>query len=84
MRVTPAGIPIGQFEIEHGSTQREAGMERRIQCRLTVLAVGNDFSSTLPALMNGAKVRVQGFLNWARLGENESRLVLHAQSIELV
>lgn len=59
-------------------------MERRIQCRVTVLAAGSGFSATLAGLVEGAKVHVQGFVNWARLGENDSRLVLHAQAIELI
>ena len=81
LRHTPAGIPVMEFRIAHGSQQLEAGAPRAVECELGAVAIGE------PAkLMQGAKlgdaVRVEGFL--ANRGKSTRHVVLHAIKIEFL
>ena len=79
LRYTPAGTPAVDFVLEHSSLQIEAGGERRAQCRITGVALG-DTASKLTALNANRTVRITGFL--AQRGRNEQQLVLHATAAE--
>lgn len=82
-RHSPAGIPIAQLVIEHHSRQIEAGIEREARCRIQVLACGETLVRDISALAIGSPVRVIGFICRANYRHGETRLVLHAERIEL-
>lgn len=83
-RTSPGGIEHCQFWLQHYSQQVEAGLMRKAQCTIAVVASGAQFSQTLLPLSMGCSVRVSGFLQNQRSRSGESKLVLHAQQIELL
>ncbi len=83
-RVSPAGIPISRFFLEHHSGQTEAGVAREARCRIAVMACGESLSRIASSLPSGAAVRVRGFLSRANHRGGEYRLVLHAAHIEIL
>jgi len=83
-RVSPAGIPISRFLLEHHSGQTEAGVAREARCRIAVMACGETLSRIAGRLPSGAAVRVRGFLSRANHREGECRLILHAAHIEIL
>jgi len=40
IRYSPQGLPICEFELQHSSTQVEAGLGRSVQCTVKALAMG--------------------------------------------
>lgn len=84
LRYTPAGVPHLQFLLEHRSRQEEAGAAREVQCHLKVEARGEAIMANLKDLALGSRVVVTGFLARSHYKDTDStRLVLHAQHIEL-
>lgn len=83
-RVTPAGIPIGRFLLEHHSGQQEAGWPREAYCRIPVMACGETLTRIVCRLAPGAHIRVGGFISRANPREGEYRLVLHAAHIAII
>jgi primosomal replication protein N len=83
-RKSPSGIEHCQFWLSHRSQQTEAGFVRSAQCFIAVVASGDKFSKQLLPLEMGCTVRVRGFLQTQRSRNGESKLVLHAQHIELL
>lgn len=83
-RVSPAGIPISRFSIEHQSVCEEAGMSREVRFRLGIVASGKDLQPVLGMLSSNSLVRVQGFMARAGYRTDENRLLLHAQSIQIL
>jgi primosomal replication protein N len=79
LRYTPAGMPAIDFVLEHSSLQVEAGGERRAQCRITAVALG-DTAVKVKALQANRTVRITGFL--AQRGSGEQQVVLHATTAE--
>lgn len=83
-RVSPAGISISRFTIEHQSMCEEAGLPREVQFQLAVVATGEGLRPRVAMLQAGRRIRVSGFLARAGYRAAEYRLVLHAQSIEIL
>lgn len=83
-RVTPAGIPITSFRLQHRSRQREAGYEREVLCSIGVVIAGEEWRDVLRELRQGSAVRISGFLSRADNRQGEYRLVLHGQRIEMI
>jgi primosomal replication protein N len=83
-RVSPAGIPISRFLLDHHSGQTEAGVAREARCRIAVMACGEALSRIAACLPSDAAVRVRGFLSRANQRGGEYRLVLHAAHIEIL
>lgn len=83
-RTSPAGIPITRFPLEHESKQTEAGVVRKVRCRITVVASGKALQPQIQQLDEGMQVRVQGFLSYESSRQTESRLVLHIQNIDVI
>jgi primosomal replication protein N len=83
-RVSPAGIPIARFLLDHRSRQQEAGMTREVQCRIRVVASGVALQGFMQRLQTGSRVRVEGFLSRAGYRDPHHALELHAQHIELL
>lgn len=84
LRYTPAGVPHLGFMLEHRSRQEEAGAAREVLCRIKVEARGEGITSTFSALAVSDRVTVTGFLARSNYKDSTAtRLVLHAQQIEL-
>lgn len=81
-RVSPAGIPITRFTLEHRSVREEAGGRREVQCRVQVVAAGARLTGEAERLEEGAPVRVEGFLARAGAARGAASLVIHADTIE--
>lgn len=83
-RVSPAGIPISRFLVEHYSEQTEAGVSREARCQIAVIACGELLARIADRLPSGTAVRVRGFLSRADHRGGQYRLVLHAAHIEIL
>lgn len=83
-RVSPAGIPISRFPIEHQSQCQEAGLPREVRLRLGAVATGHELQAAIGELRVGTRVRLEGFLARTGYRSEEYRLVLHAQSIHIL
>ncbi len=83
-RVTPAGIPISRFTLDHRSLQSEAGMRREAVLRLQVVASGDGLAEVARGLKDGSAVSVEGFLARSSYRQGEHRISLHAQGIETI
>lgn len=83
-RVTPAGVPISRFLLEHHSGQQEAGLPREARCRIPVMACGDALAGIARRLAPDTHVRVRGFVSRANHREGEYRLVLHAAHIDIL
>lgn len=84
LRYTPAGVPYQSFLLEHRSRQEEAGAAREVLCHLKVESRGEAITANLQNLALGSRVIVTGFLARSYYKDSDStRLVLHAQHIEL-
>lgn len=81
-RVSPGGIPITRFLLDHESRQMEAGLPREVRCRIAVVASGGDLQAAATGLTPGRPLRVTGFLARSGYRDSELRIVLHAQRIE--
>lgn len=75
LRYTPAGIPVVEFRLIHESTQTEAGLERKIQCEMPCICLGEK-AEGLAKLQQGAEIVVKGFLA-GRSQRFRHSLVLH-------
>lgn len=74
LRYTPAGIPIVNAKLQHGSEQVEAGVPRRIEFEMAALAAG-EISGRFGQAELGAVFQFTGFL--ARKSRNGKNLVFH-------
>lgn len=79
LRHTPAGIPLLSFVLQHMSEQMEAGMKRRVECEVNVVAMG-DLAEKSKNMKPGELLKVAGFL--ARRSLKSSQLVLHLNTLE--
>ena len=80
MRHTPAGLPLLRMQVSHASTQQEAGGERKVNCVVEAVAIG-DIANRMNGVPTGASVSIEGFLgNKYRTG---AQLVLHITTIEI-
>lgn len=77
-RVTPAGVSLLKFKVRHVSEQLEAAQRRRVECLLSVIAIGS-VANAAKALKMGDKVRIEGFL--AKAGLKSDWPELHARNI---
>jgi primosomal replication protein N len=84
IRYSPAGLPISHFVLEHRSQQVEASIPREAHCRIQVLACGKPLAQNAQVLTPGTLVRVRGFLSRANHRYGETRLVVHAERIEIL
>lgn len=84
IRYSPAGIPIARFTLKHRSEQSEAGMKRQVICNIGVIASGSELQRTVQKLNTGEGIRVSGFLARANNRQGESRLILHAEQIDIL
>jgi primosomal replication protein N len=83
-RYSPAGIPIARLFIRHESVQSEAGMQRKAECRIPVVASGEALQPIVRQLKCEQFVRIGGFLDKASYRSGSENLELHAETIELL
>ncbi|MBZ0073028.1 MAG: primosomal replication protein N [Thiohalobacteraceae bacterium] len=83
-RCSPAGIPISRFVLDHQSRCDEAGAVREVRLRLGVVVAGRQLQPAVSRLVAGSWVRVEGFLARTGFRSADHRLVLHAQSMEIL
>ncbi|SHH96352.1 primosomal replication protein N [Ferrimonas marina] len=76
------GVPHSYFLLEHRSQQREAGLSRPVYCKIQVVLSGQESQTLLRFLEPGSNIHVGGFLAWQQGRNGQSRLVLHADTIE--
>ncbi|ACZ78210.1 MULTISPECIES: primosomal replication protein N [Dickeya] len=83
-KVSPSGIPHCQFVLEHRSVQEEAGLSRQAWCRMPVIVSGHPSQAFTHSITVGMQLRVQGFISCHQGRNGLSKLVLHAEQIELI
>lgn len=81
LRRTPAGIPVLDFRIRHGSEQMEAGHPRRVEVEVEAVCVGS-LAEDIAAAGEARGARFAGFLAQRRPGD--TRIVLHVTEFELL
>ena len=81
LRYTPAGIPLLSFLVRHASEQIEAGMKRKVECDVSVVALGA-ITETAKHLKIGEQMTLTGFL--AKRSAKSTQLVMHLQHIERI
>ena len=83
-KVSPSGIPHCQFVLEHRSQQMEAGLSRQAWCRMPVIVSGHPSQAFTHSITVGMQLRVQGFISCHQGRNGLSKVVLHAEQIELI
>ena len=78
LRFTPAGLPALTLQLEHSSSQQEAGQPREVKARVKAVAFGA-VAEQLARQPLGSFWQFSGFLATARNGR---QLVLHVQDIQ--
>ena len=79
LRYTPAGIPVIEFRIAHHSEQREAGIDRRVECEIACIALGTT-ALLLKDTGPGIGMHTTGFL--AARSLKQKTPVLHVTRID--
>lgn len=81
LRYTPAGIPLLSFVLRHLSDQVEAGMQRRVECDLNAVVMG-ELAEKSSAVTLGTSLHVTGFI--ARRSLKSTQLVLHITTLDII
>lgn len=81
LRYTPAGLPLLRFAVHHVSEQSEATMARRVECELTVVALG-EIAAQADRIAPGDRVEMAGFL--ARKSLKSTQLELHLKALKII
>ena len=81
LRYTPAGIPLLSFVVHHLSEQVEAGMKRKVECEVPVVAMSH-LAERAKGIKVGTSVKVSGFL--VRRSLKSTQLVLHINELEMI
>ena len=74
-------MPVVECVIRHQSQQVEAEIERRVECDVQAIGLG-DTARWLQAAVPGMQIRVAGFL--AAKSQSSKQLRLHITTIEFV
>ena len=78
LRYTPAGIPLLSFVLQHASEQSEAGLKRKVECEVQVVALGDLAKSNIQI---GDSIKAKGFL--AKSSAKSTQLVLHIEQLQI-
>ncbi len=81
LRYTPAGLPLLSFVVRHESEQIEAAMQRKVECEVNAIAMG-DLAIRSQSIKDGAKIKVSGFL--AKRSLKSTQLVMHINTLEVI
>jgi len=76
LRHTPAGVPVIEMLLDHESEVREAGRMRRVEMRISAVALG-EMALMLADTPLGTVLDLEGFL--APLRKGSAKLALHIQ-----
>ncbi len=79
LRYTPAGLPLLRLQLQHDSEQSEAGLNRKVQCQLAAVLIGEKANLTL---QSGDQIKVKGFL--AQRSAKSTQVVLHIQELQRI
>ncbi|GLP95727.1 primosomal replication protein N [Paraferrimonas sedimenticola] len=79
-----AGIPHTVLHLEHRSNQTQAGMLRSVFCPIKVVVSGSHLQDACKRISSGSNVKVEGFLAWQQARDGSGKVMLHADSIELI
>jgi len=80
-RYTPAGIPVLGFAIKHISEQVEADMQRKVECEMSVIAMGK-LAEQIRNISLGEQVQLTGFMTKRSL--KSTHLTLHLNTLERI
>ena len=80
---SPAGIAHVMLMLEHKSQRFEAEMLRNVYCQIQVVLSGERFNNVTEQLKIGVAIQVDGFIAQQQSRNGQSRLVLHAENVEL-
>ena len=83
-KVSPSGIPHCQLVLEHRSQQEEAGFFRQAWCRMPVIISGQAHQVITQHITVGTQLTLTGFISCHQARNGQSKLVLHAEQIELI
>jgi primosomal replication protein N len=83
-KVSPSGIPHCQFVLEHRSVQEEAGFHRQAWCRMPVIISGTLHQEITQHITVGTLLTLEGFISCHQARNGQSKMVLHAEQIELI
>ncbi|GAA0496240.1 primosomal replication protein N [Tatumella terrea] len=83
-KTSPSGIPHCQFVLEHQSMQEEAGLSRHAWCRIPVIISGTAHLQITQHITVGTQLIIDGFLHCHQAATGQSKMVLHAEQIELI
>ena len=78
IRYTPAGTPLLSFVLQHASEQIEAGIERKVECEVNAVAIGELANINIQV---GDNIKAKGFL--AKRSAKSTQLVLHIVKLEV-
>jgi len=81
LRYTPAGIPLLSFVLRHLSEQLEAGMQRRVECEVNAMLMG-ELAEKSQGIKVGTLLKVAGFI--ARRSLKSTQLVLHITTLDII
>ena len=79
LRHTPAGVPLLGLVLRHQSEQIEAGINRKVECEVSAVALG-EMANRMQDFPLETTIRVTGFI--ARRSLKSTQLVLHINTIE--
>ncbi|MFS2224332.1 primosomal replication protein N [Pantoea sp. B65] len=83
-KTSPSGIPHCQFVLEHRSQQEEAGFIRQAWCRMPIILSGKTHQVITQSITVGTQLIVEGFISCHQGRNGLSKIVLHAEQIELI
>ncbi|MDF7680015.1 primosomal replication protein N [Enterobacteriaceae bacterium ESL0689] len=83
-QMSPSGIPHCQFVLEHHSVQEEAGFYRQAWCQMPVIISGQRNQTITHSITVGSHITICGFISCHQAKNGLSKLVLHAEQIELI
>jgi primosomal replication protein N len=78
LRYTPAGIPLLSFVLRHLSEQVEAGMQRKVECEVNAMLMG-ELAEKSQHIKVGTHLNVTGFI--AKRSLKSTQLVLHINTL---
>lgn len=81
LRYTPAGLPLLSFVVRHASEQLEAGIKRKVECEMAVVAIG-DIAKQAQNIQLSSQVKLAGFI--AKRSLKSTQLVLHLNALEII
>ncbi len=79
LRYTPAGLALLQLQLQHSSEQQEAGMQRKVQCQLSAVLIGDQAHRSVQV---GDTIKAKGFL--AQRSAKSTQLVMHIQDFQQI